>query len=215
MGAVLLVASLLALAVPANAERDPPSNALGTIEMPAHPSAGPDPVPLRVLVTFEDRELLERSHQVLLSFNVHDTDAVSVDFGGIETANGTPVPIVKDERDKPGQPRVFVNATDLANATAIDVNATVETHANGRFHLGFMVIPFNDNWAKLPLGSNGTAELYGFSVLASSGHATEGLDPPLRGSGNLVPGPGAGLAVAAVILAAAWTHRRRDGDRRP
>lgn len=214
--AVAAVAAVLSAAVPADAAGDPSTNQLGTVEMPAHPPTGPEPRGLPVTVELDDRALLDEANQILLSFNVHDTEAVDVSFDGLTTANGTPVPLVDEDRDRPAQPRVFVDGDALVNASTLHVDATVTTHANGRFHVGFMVIPFDDDWETLTLDGGGSAELYGFSVLAADGHAAEGLEPPLRGSGNQVPGPApVALAVAAALTAAVAGSRSTGAARRP
>lgn len=219
--AAALLAALAWASVPAGAGGDPSTGPFGSVEMHPHPPAGPEPTDLPVRVTFDDRSLLERAHRVLLSFNLHDPAAVTVDFRGISAPNGT-VPLVKDERSRSAQPRVIVAGSDLANATSgnatgLEVDAAVETAANGRFHVGFMVIPFDEDWSNLQLDSGGSAELYGYSLLASEGHPAEGLEPPLKGSGNDVPGPGAGLALLAAGGAAVGSRRRsrRDGARGP
>lgn len=204
-----LVVALLAGGLPASAGSDPSTNALGSIQVHPHPEAGPEPVNLPVTVQFDNRSLLEQSHQVLLAFNVHDPEVLRVAFTSLETANGTDVPLVKDERDNTAQPRVFVEASEIANATGLEANASIQTEANGRFHVGFMVIPFDEDWSKIPLDDEGAAELYGYAILASRGHESGGLQPPLLGSGNQVPGPS---ALVVLILAAGLT-RRRSGCR--
>lgn len=216
LAAVFLLAALLLAAAPSKAASDPASNAFGTVEIPAHPPAGPQPVDLSVRVTFEDPALLEETNQIMLAFDLPKPERVTVTFQGIETGDGTPVPITKDQRNNSGQPGVFVDAAELENHTTLHVNATVATDANGRFPIGFMVIPFDDDWETLSLGENGTADLYGYAVLASDGHESDGLEPPLRGSGNDVPAPGPLAVVSGLGLAATWRRFGCSGGaRRP
>lgn len=222
MTRALAAALLLALAsagVPAAAAGGW-TGPLGSVQMRAHPPAGPEPTDLPVRVTFDNPSLLERAHRILLSFNVKDPDAVSVDFKGV-SAGDEPVSLVEDGRSKPANPEVIVAGEVVANATGgngtvLDVDAAVQTHANGRFHVGFLVIPFDEDWSPLRTASGGSTQLYGYSLLASRGHPTGGLAPPMEGKGNDVPGPGAGLA--ALALGGAATLRRSrcwDGARRP
>lgn len=221
MTRALAAALLLALAsagVPAAAAGW--TGPLGFVDMRAHPPAGPEPTELPVRVTFDNPSLLERAHRILLSFNVKDPDAVSVDFQGV-SAGGKTVPLVKDGRSKPVAPEVIVAGEEVANATGgngtvLDVDAAVKTHANGRFHVGFLVIPFDEDWSELQADSGESTQLYGYSLLASRGHPTGGLEPPMKGDGNDVPGPGAGLVALAVGGAATLGRSRcRDGARRP
>lgn len=215
LAAAMALAALLLAAVPAHAAGDPASNAFGTVEIPAHPQAGPQPVDLPVRVTFDDPALLEETNQIMLAFDIPDPEHVTVTFQGIDTGDGRPVPISKDQRNHSSQPGVFVDAAELENHTALHVNATVATDANGRFPIGFMVIPFDDDWETLSL-EDGTADLYGYAVIASDGHETDGLEPPLRGSGNDVPALGPLAVVSGLGLAATWRRSGcQDGARRP
>lgn len=216
LAAILVLAAILLAAVPSKAASDPASNAFGRVEIPARPPAGPQPVDLSVKVIFEDPALLEETNQIMLAFDLPEPEHLTVTVQGIENGNGTPVPIAKDQRNDSAQPGVFVDAAELENHTALHVNATVATDANGRFPIGFMVIPFDDDWKTLSLGENGTADLYGYAVLASDGHETDGLEPPLRGSGNDVPALGPVAVVSVLGLAATWRRFGcSDGARRP
>jgi hypothetical protein len=222
-----LVAGLLVLAMagPAQAADQPveapaefrngQQTSFGSVAMDAYLQAGKDTASVEARFVLDDLEAIERAANVLFAFNLKG-DAADVELTSITTPDGkTLTPVRTQTVDDGRQPQAHVAPADLLAAAQdgqveVVLKGLVTVHANGQFHLGAMVIAFDEGWGIVQL-DDGPAQLYGFSMVMATGLGGGAM--PFQGQGNtwvVLP-----VALLAFVVAVAGVASARSLMGRP
>jgi hypothetical protein len=206
---LLVLASALLSASSAQAQLTPTmkpgENGMDTsfarIEMdPRPPYAGPgSPVVARILI--KNTSGVRDAAILMFGFNGL-SDAVDIQLRGVGL-NGSPLPVDKDERAASRQqPKVWIKPANVSAGKEITMEGTVTAHGNGQFHVGAIVIAFDETYQKFVTPQQEYAEVYAFGLLRATGVDEGEGRPPFQGQGN-VSGPAWALAVLCIVLVAA------------
>lgn len=134
------------------------------------------------------------------------SDSVDVKLDRLTLA-GIPVALEKDDRaESRTQPKVWVNAENVTLGQEFLLEGTVTAKGNGQFHVGAIVIAFDENYQKFVTPEQEVAEVYAFGLLSATGIDPGPGRPPFEGQGNV---PSVGLLVSLVAVAALVFSRRR------
>jgi hypothetical protein len=193
---LLLLLTLLGVGGPAQAAADQPEvpgdfrngqeNRFGSIAMAPYLSAGDASIPIEARIVLRDLAALRESADVLFAFNVKG-DAVRATFESLRTSDGRVlVPVATATVDDGRQPQAHFAPADLLAVAAggrIDLvlAGRAEAKADSQSHVGAMVIAFDGTWGTVPSG-DGSAQLYGFTMVSSTGLGGGAM--PFQGQGN-------------------------------
>ena len=205
--AVALLTLLTLLALPAAAAPEPSEfrnaepSAFGAVGIAAYTDApAGQPVAFQVPLRLHPEALTQPAARYLVGFDLHDT---AVDLDAVQLSrDGAQLPIERDERSDPLQPRLIVPGDAFPRDQPVDLVLSGQATASedGQVHVGVLAIAFNAGWGTLRTTDGGEAVAYGFTLLMSEGHATSGLAPRLHGQGNDA------LALAPLAVLAAVTY---------
>jgi hypothetical protein len=186
------------------------SNSFGTIGMTPYADGRDGPAAVTARVRLDDAASLAQAAHLMFAFNLHSSTA-HVRFDSLETPDGKPLPVLRDERDRRLQPRVMVDPALVPPGEYV-VHGTAWSNGTGRFHVGVLVIAFAADWSTLRTAGGDRAELYAFAMLDAEGPVGTAS---FEGQGNPAWAwllPVAGLVVAAVggsVLVEDWRAQRR------
>jgi hypothetical protein len=224
----LLAAAALAALPAAHAAQQPedvPSdfrngqeNLLGRLELPPYLEIGREPRTVQVNLTLADLATVDRAATLMVAFNLKSRD-VSLSGERLMAGDRELIP-VKEETVRDGlQRQRFFDPSDVLASqqdgrVELTLVGTVAAKANGQFHVGALVIAFDEAWGTLRTEDGASAELYGFTLFSATGLPASALTP-FHGQGNSPLGIALLALAAAVTLAGAWALASLLRSRRP
>ncbi|GEM_PF-6987627 len=147
----------------------------------------------------------------MFAISVENSPSLDVTYDHlVRTDTNKELPCVRPkEGDSHSSLRCFVDLKDLPpTGTEILIQGTVGASKLGSFQVGFNVIAFDYNYAKVKMSNGLEAELYGYSEVTVQ-KTTAQESGGLIGMGNKVPAPGVAGVLAVGALAAVLLGARR------
>jgi len=215
--ASLVLACALALAAPLTAAQDNSAmhgqdSEFGSVRAPYTMTLNGQRVNIEGHAILKTMYADQNARFFMFAISVENSPSLDITFDHlIRTDKNTELPCVRPkEGDSHSSLRCFVDLKDLPPAgTEILLQGTLGASKLGSFQVGFNVIAFDYNYAKVKMSNGLEAELYAYSqvdVQKTTGQENSGL----IGMGNKVPDVGlAGVVVAGSVVAVGLAAMRR------
>lgn len=187
---------------------------LGSIRMPSTQAIEGEPEAITASIWLNSDMEEENARWWLFKVDSeHGQDVVHATVNAFSTEDGT-VLTTRESTDHPVEQEFWVDIADLPVQQEITIDMTVGSTEVGAYEVEVHVIPFDRGYENLYDENGETYGLYASTTLS----VTEATDP--FGGGDQAawisllreaPGPGAYLAVAAIVLAGLAAKTRRPG----